>query len=179
MNITIFKTNPFLIIAVVSLIIFSIVGTASITGQLTDANFGTSGLATNPEKTGIEPNITPIIGVKNASSQNLEQTKPCASCAVVDSIIVNEVNGESGGVGTVPGSMANDKTTIMSASYQVKIRMYDGTYRVISQQGQPVFHVGEKVKIVNDKIVHLENTTIAGKNHIFALMLAALTGRVF
>ncbi|HMK13504.1 MAG TPA: hypothetical protein VK460_00620 [Burkholderiales bacterium] len=179
MNITIFKTNPFLIIAVVSLIIFSIVGTASITGQMTDANFGTSGLATNPEKKVIEPNITPIIGVKNASLQNLEQTKPCANCAMVDSIIVNEVKGERGGMGKISGSVADGKTATMSATYLVKIRMYDGTYRVVSQQDKPVFHVGEKVKIDNDKIVHVENTAITDNNHIFALMLAALTGRVF
>ena len=178
MNNTIFKVNPLVIIAVVSLIIFSLVGTASITGQMTAVNSETSGLAARPEKTGIEPNITPIIGVKNASSQNVEQAKPCANCAVIDSIIVNKVKGESGGVGTVPGSVADSQNAKMAA-YLVKIRMYDGTYRVISQQDHPVFHVGEKVKIVNDKIVHLENTAITDNNRIFALMLAALTSRVF
>ncbi|MFI4922399.1 MAG: hypothetical protein ACHP6J_01635 [Burkholderiales bacterium] len=179
MNNTIFKASPLVIITVVSLIIFSLVGTASITGQMTAVNSGASGPAARSEKTGIEPNITPIIGVKSASAQNVEQAKPCDNCAVVDSIIVNEVKVESGGMGKVSGSAANGKTATMSASYLVKIRMYDGTYRVVSQQGQPVFHVGEKVKIVNEKIVHLENTAITDNNRIFALMLAALTGRVF
>jgi len=178
MNNTTFKVNPLVIIAVVSLIIFSLVGTASITGQMTAVNSETSGSAARPKKTGIKPNITPIIAVKNASAQNVEQAKPCANCAVVDSIIVNEVKGVSGGVGTVPGSVADSQTATMSA-YLVKIRMYDGTFRVVSQQDQPVFHVGEKVKIVDDKIVRLENTAMMDKNHIFALMLATLTSRVF
>ena len=174
----IIKINPLVFIAAASVIISSLMGIAAMTGQMTAVNSGTSGSAARPEKTGIEPNITPIIGVKNASSQNVEQTKPCANCAVIDSIFVNKVKGESSGVGTVPGSVADSQTATMSA-YLVKIRMYDGTYRVISQQDQPVFHVGEKVKIVNDKIVHLENTAITDNNRIFALMLAALTGRVF
>jgi intracellular sulfur oxidation DsrE/DsrF family protein len=178
MNNTIFKASPLVIITVVSLIIFSLVGTASITGQMTAVNSGTSGPAARSEKTGIEPNITPIIGVKSASAQNVEQAKLCDNCAVVDSIIVNEVKVESGGVGTVPGSVANGQPATMSA-YLVKIRMYDGTYRVVSQQDQPVFHVGEKVKIVNGKIVNLENAAKMDNNHIIALMLAALTGRVF
>jgi outer membrane lipoprotein SlyB len=178
MNITTFKVSPLLIIAVVSLIIFSLVGTASITGQMTAVNSETSGLTTRPEKTGIEPNITPIIALQGASAQNVGQTMPCANCAVVDSIIVNEVKGERGGMGKISGSVADSQTATMSA-YLVKIRMYDGTYRVVSQQDQPVFHVGEKVKIVDDKIVHLENAVVMDKNRIFALMLAALTSRVF
>ena len=178
MNNTTYKVNSLVIISVVSLIIFSLVGTASITGQMTAVNSDTNGSAARPKQTAIKPNITPIIAVKRASAQNVEQTKPCANCAVVDSIVVNKVKGESGGMGAVPGSVA-DGQTATSLVYLVKIRMDDGTYRVVSQQDQPVFNVGEKVKIVNDKIVPLENTAMLDKNRIVALMLAALTGRVF
>ncbi len=178
MNNTTFKVNPLVIIAVVSLIIFSLVGIASITGQMTAVDSETSGSAARPEGTGIKSNITPIFVEKLATTRKVEQAKPCANCAVIDSIIVNEVKGESGGVGMVPGSVADGQTATMSA-YLVKVRMDDGTYRVVSQQDQPVFHVGEKVKIVDDKIVHLESTAMMDKKHIFALMLAALTSRVF
>ncbi|HWN29862.1 MAG TPA: hypothetical protein VNN78_00645, partial [Burkholderiales bacterium] len=65
------------------------------------------------------------------------------------------------------------------AAYQVKVRMDDGTDRVISLHDQPIFHVGEKVKIVNGMVVQLEGTTMMDKNRIFALMLAALTSRIF
>ena len=178
MNNTTFKVNPWIIIAAVSLIIFSIVGIAVITGQMTAVNSETSGLAASPEEKSIKPNITPIIVVKSASARNVEQPKPCANCAVVDSIIVNEVKENGGGVSMVPGSVADSQTATMSA-YLVKVLMDDGTYLVVSQQNRPVFHVGEKVKIVDDKIVHIDDTAKMDKNHIFALMLAALTSRVF
>jgi hypothetical protein len=173
-----FKTNPLVIIAAVSVIIFSLVGIGAITGDILALNSETSEPAARGKVSGIKLKITPIFLEKRASAQKVEQAKPCANCAVVDSIIVNEVKGDSGGVDLVANGVAGGKIAAAS-TYQVKVRMDDGTYRVITQQNQPVFHVGEKVKIVNDKIVHLENTGITDNNHIFALMLAALTGRVF
>ena len=178
MNNTTYKVNPWVIIAAVSLIIFSIVGIAAITGQMTAVNSETKGLAASPEEKSIKPNITPIFVEKRASAPKVERSKPCANCAVVDSIIVSENKEDGGGVSMVPGSVADGQTATMSA-YLVKVRMDDGTYRVVSQQDQPVFHAGEKVKIVNNKIVHLEETAKMDKNHIFALMLAALTSRLF
>ena len=175
---TTLNVNPWVIIAAVSLIIFSIVGIAAITSQMTAVNSETSGLAASPEEKSIKSNITPIFVEKRASAPKVERSKPCANCAVVDSIIVSEVKGDSGGVGVLPGNVAGGQTATISA-YLVKVRMDDGTYRVVSQQDQPVFHVGEKVKIVDDKIVHLEDKAKMDKNHIFALMLAALTSRIF
>ncbi len=174
----IFKVNPLIIIGVVSLIIFSLVGIAAITGLVTAVDSESSGSAARPEGTGIKPNITPIFVEKLAPTRKVEQAKPCANCAVIDSIIVNEVEKANGGVDLVPGGVAGGQTEAMSA-YLVKVRMDDGTYRVVSQQDQPGFHVGEKVKFVDDKIVHLEGTAMVDKNHIFALMLAALTSRIF
>ena len=148
MNNTTFKVNPLVIIAVVSLIIFSIVGIAAITGQMTAVNSESSGLAASPEEKSIKPNITPIFVGKRASAPKVERSKPCANCAVVDSIIVNEVKEDGGGVSMVPGSVAGGQIAATPA-YLVKVHMDDGTYRVVSQQDQPVFHVGEKVKIVD------------------------------
>jgi len=48
-----------------------------------------------------------------------------------------------------------------------------------SQQDQPVFHVGEKVKIVNGMVVQLEKAKTVDNNGMFALMLVALTSRLF
>ncbi len=174
----IFKINPLVITAAVSVIIFSLVGIAAITGLMTAVDSETNGSVARPVGTGIKPNITPIFVEKLAPTRKVEQAKPCANCAVIDSIIVNEVKKANGGVDLVPGGVAGGQTEAMSA-YLVKVRMDDGTYRVVSQQERPVFHVGEKVKIVDGTIVQLEGTAMMDKKHIFALMLAALTGRVF
>jgi hypothetical protein len=173
-----FKTNPLVIIAAVSVIIFSLVGISAITGDIPAVNSETSEPAARGKLSGIKLKITPKFLEKRASAQKVEQPKPCANCAVVDSIIVNEVKGDSGGVDRVASGVASGKTAATSA-YQVKVRMDDGTYRVITQQDQPVFHVGEKVKIVNGMVVQLEGTAMMDKNRILALMLAALTGRIF
>lgn len=172
----IFKINPLNIIAVVSLIMFSIVGIAAITGVMTVVESETSGLAASPEEKSIKPNITPIFVEKRASAPKVERSKPCANCAVVEFIIVSEIKEDGAGVGMVPVA---DGQTVTRSAYLVKVRMHDGTYRVVSQLDQPVFHVGEKVKIVDNKIVHLEDSAKTDKNHIFALILAALTSRVF
>jgi outer membrane lipoprotein SlyB len=172
------KINPLAIIAVVSVVIFSLVGIAAMTGQMPMADSDISVAGVRDEVSGIKPNITPIIMEKRASAQQMKRASPCVDCGVVDSIIVNAVNGDSGGVGMVSGREF-EKTVNKPAAYQVKVRMDDGTDRVISQHDQPVFHVGEKVKIVNGMVVRLEGTAMMDKNQIFALMLAALTSRIF
>ena len=173
-----FKTIPSIIIAAVSVIILSIIGIAAITGQMPAVKSETSEPATRGEESGIKLNITPIIMEKRASAQQMEQANPCVNCGVVDSIITNDVKGGSGKAGIVAGR-ETEKNVNKPAAYQVKVRMDDGTYRVISQQDHPVFHVGEKVKIVNGMVVQLKATAMMDKNQIFALMLAALTSRIF
>ena len=173
-----FKINPLVIIAAVSVIIFSLVGIAAITGQMPAVKSETSEPAIRGEESGIKLNITPIIMEKRASPQQMEQANPCVNCGVVDSIITNDVKGDSGKAGIVAGR-ETEKNVNKPAVYQVKVRMDDGTYRVISQQDDPVFHVGENVKIVNGMVVQLKATAMMDKNQIFALMLAALTSRIF
>ena len=172
------RIHPLVIIAAVSAIIFSIIGVAAVTGQINFVYPETGGPAIRPERTGIKPNITPIVVVNRASIQNVERAELCANCALVDSIVVNKVKADTGGVDLAYGDMTRDQTAATS-SYQVGVRMDDGTYRVVSLQDRPVFRIGDKVKIVNGAIVKLESTAMSDKNRLFALMLAALTGRVF
>lgn len=174
----IFKIKPLVIIAAVSVIFSGLMGIAAITGQIPAVNSETNVLAAHSKESGIKPNITPIFVEKLTFAQKVEHAKPCANCAVVDSIIVNKVKEDSRGVDLVPGGVAGGQIAATPA-YLVKVRMDDGTYRVVSQQDQPVFRVGEKVKIVNGMIVQLHGTAMLDNNHMFALLLSALTSRVF
>ena len=173
-----FKTSPLVIIAAVSVIIFSLVGIAAITGQMPAVKSETSEPATRGEESGIKLNITPIIMEKRASAQQMEQANPCVNCGVVDSIITNDVKGDSGKAGIVAGR-ETEKNVTKPAAYQVKVRMDDGTYRVISQQDHPVFHVGEKVKIIDGIVVQLEQAKMVDKKGMFKLMLVALKNGLF
>lgn len=172
------KINPLVIVAVVSVIIFSLVGIAAMTGQMPVVNSDISVPAVRGEVSGIKPNITPIIMEKRASAQQMKRANPCVDCGVVDSIIVNDVNGDGGGAGTVSGREF-EKNINKPAAYQVKVRMDDGTDRVISQHDQPVFDPGEKVKIINGIVVQPQAIAMMDRDMIFALMLAALTSRIF
>ena len=173
-----FKTSPLVVIAAVSAIIFSLVGIAAITGQIPVVNSTSGEPVALGGESGIKPNIMPIVE-KRAFARRMEQAKPCANCGVVDSITMNEVKGDGG---TVDGSYADhgtEKNVNKTVTHQVKIRMDNGTYRVVLQQGQPVFQVGEKVKIIDDIVVQLEQAKMVDKKGMFTLILVTLTNRLF
>ena len=80
--------------------------------------------------------------------------------AVVGGLLGNQVGGGRGKdamtvVGAVGGAVAGnevEKRVKASKSYEVTVRLNDGSSRVISQAGLPNWHTGDKVKIVNGVI---------------------------
>ena len=58
-------------------------------------------------------------------------------------------------VGAVGGAVAGnevEKRMKTTKSYEVTVRLNDGTSRVISEAGVPVWHTGDNVKIINGAI---------------------------
>ena len=170
-----FNTSPSIIIAAVSAIILSLVGIIAITNEIRAVNSTTSEPEARGEESIIESKITPFVLEKLASAQKAELARHCANCGVIDSITMYEVK-------------KNLSNTIISNTiiHQVKVRMDNGTYRVVSQQDQPIFHVGDKVKIVNGEVVQLvkaktaeDNGKTADNNGKFAVMLTTFTSRLF
>ncbi len=158
-----FKTSSSIIIVSVSAIILCLVGMVAIIDEIRVVNSTSSESEARSEEPGIKPNITSFILEKLASAQKAKLARHCANCGVIDSIIMYEIK----------------KNFDKIVTHQVKVRMDNGTYRVVSQQDQPVFHVGEKVKIINGVIVQLEKAKTVDHNGMFALMLVALTSRLF
>lgn len=161
-----FKTSPSISIVAVSAIILCLVclvGMVAIIDEIRAVNSTSSESEARGEEPSIQSNITSFILEKLASAQKAELARHCANCGVIDSITMYEIN----------------KNFDKIVTHQVKVRMDNGTYRVVSQQDQPVFHVGEKVKIINGMVVQLEKAKTADNNGMFALMLVALTSRLF
>ena len=173
-----FKTSPSIIIAAVSAIILSTIGIAAVTGQIPAVNSITGEPAARGGESGIKPNIMPIVE-KRVFARIMEQAKPCANCGVVDSITLNEVKGDGGTAGGAYAGHEIEKNVNKTVTHQVKIRMDNGTYRVVWQQGQPVFHVGEKVKIIDGMVVQLEQAKMVDKKGVFKLMLVVLKNGLF
>lgn len=80
--------------------------------------------------------------------------------AVVGGLLGNQVGAGRGKdamtvVGAVGGAVAGnevEKRVKASKRYEVTVRLSDGSSRVISEAGQPTWHTGDKVKIVNGVI---------------------------
>jgi hypothetical protein len=62
----------------------------------------------------------------------------CALCGTVESIRTFDVSDQAGATGQV---------------YRVTVRMDDGSFRAISLSTPPAFAVGEKVRVVEGKLV--------------------------
>jgi len=158
-----FKTSPSIIIVAVAAIILGLAGIVAITDQIRAANSTSSEPVARGEEPGIKPNITSLVLEKLASAQKAELARRCANCGVIDSITMYEIK----------------KNFIKIVTHQVKVRMDNGTYRIVSQQDQPVFQVGERVKIINGMLVQTEKAKTMDNNGMFTLMLAAFTSRLF
>lgn len=80
--------------------------------------------------------------------------------AVVGGLLGNQVGGGRGQdamtvVGAVGGAVAGnevEKRVKTTKSYEVTVRLHDGSSRVISEANLPTWHIGDKVKIVNGAI---------------------------
>lgn len=80
--------------------------------------------------------------------------------AVVGGLLGNQVGAGRGKdamtvAGAVGGAVAGnevEKRVKTTRSYEVTVRLNDGTTRVISESGQPVWRAGDKVRIVNGAI---------------------------
>jgi len=104
----------------------------------------------------------------------------CALCGTVESIRTVEVRDEAGGTGAAasgPGGAADQAVggggtaaTLLGAgdaiagsdieknmkkryAYRVTVRMDDGSFRTISVSSPPTFAVGDKVRVVEGKLV--------------------------
>lgn len=80
--------------------------------------------------------------------------------AVVGGLLGNQVGGGRGKdvmtvVGAVGGAMAGnevEKRVNSSKSFEITVRLNDGSSRVISEASAPSWRIGDKVKIVNGQI---------------------------
>lgn len=170
------KLQPVYFAAAISVIIFSAVGIAAITGHLPGA---TSSPATA---------AAPAAPAPAASSQAAAQPKaaavPCSDCGVIEDIRAVQVAGETSGLGAAAGGVTGaiignqfgrgDGRTIAAIAgaaggayagntieknmnkrvvHRVTLRMDDGTRRVLTQSAAPAHAVGDRVRVVNQRIV--------------------------
>lgn len=123
-----------------------------------------------------------IIPVESAAS-SAGKYEACRICGIVESIsltqyenmlddsaepeeMADEVSGKSAqksrrnlllaikgrNSGTQPGRIP-DKSTRPALTYYVKVRMEDGTFRIVTQPTQPAFAVGDRVRVTSGAVI--------------------------
>ena len=146
------RTNPLIAGVAVSVMILSVIGAAAITGVLP--------ITSSPKQNGM-PLVDP------ATSAGIVN---CALCGTVESIRTVEVRDEAGGLtGAAIGT--DGSTTILGTgvgaasgseietsvkkryAHRVTVRMDDGSYRTVSLSSPPALAVGDKVRVVEGRLV--------------------------
>lgn len=136
------KTHPMVLIAAVALTMFSLLGSAAITGLLPNV----------AEKEGMQAMEKADATDKNAfnaPAQNPDHNAvpkrdsqknqiACLSCGTIVAILALE--------GQIANTSGN-KELHMAPAYQIKLRMYNGTYQTITQQTRPLYLIGDVIRL--------------------------------
>lgn len=168
---------PLMLIASVTVIVFSILGIATMLGWLPTAQ-STSESAARTESSGGTMETTQPAQHRQPTAAPAAAPASCVSCGVIESITVVELKGEGSGVGAVTGGVVGgvlgnqvgrgggravmtvvgagagayagheiEKNIKRSTQYQIGVRMSDGSLRTFYQQMQPALGVGQKVRV--------------------------------
>jgi outer membrane lipoprotein SlyB len=168
---------PSMVIAAITVTVFSLLGIATLTGTLplahSEARVPTAAVESAESK-----------DAADSGKRDVVVASACHNCGVVESVRVVEVKGQGSGVGAVAGGIAGallgngigqgngrtamtllgagggayagneiEKNTHKSSSYRIKVRMADGSIRTLYQREQPSVGDGDHVKIVDGRVV--------------------------
>jgi hypothetical protein len=169
------------IAAAASVIAFSAIGIAAITGHLPIARsslnpFSAFGGAPAFPDSGSHraPSSRTHEGLTRSAWETPAQGKPvnfrpgarlparkpsCPNCGVVDSIKPQQASGDDGKIAmalaATGGAERFDRERHSSFSFIVIVRMENGTLRTIHENQRPPFGIGERVKLVNGTVIRL------------------------
>jgi len=173
---------PVMLIAAIVLIVFSVLGIATMLGWMPSA------LSDNDSAVKPSTSPAPVAAPARAATERprwfASAPAACADCGVVESIRVVETAGQGSGLGAIGGAIVGgvlghqvgsgrgrdvatvagagagayagheiEKNVKKSAHYQVRVRMNDGTYRTVRESAQPTLSVGQKVRVTDNGVV--------------------------
>lgn len=167
------KTHPMVLVAATALTVFSLLGSAAITGLIPTIPYAKQGLLqdmTESKPTNQTANFeskTPdnklerrlpkangqtLINVDDEKlNQASRETKLCQDCGVI--ISINSINQVATDVaGNFINSAKNKLNT--KTAYLIKVRMENGGYRLITQYSQPEHGIGDIVKLDSNQLVN-------------------------
>ena len=132
------KTHPMVLIAATALTLFSLLGSAAITGLLpsapdlnakADETMAADGNAIKRDNTNPKPDTRNKAGDGQIA---------CMNCGTVVAILALE-----GQIHSAAGS----KEYRMAPAYQIKVRMHNGTYQTVVQHTRPPYLIGDVIRL--------------------------------
>ncbi len=173
---------PVLLIAAIAVIVFSVAGIATMMGWLPSVQSKSELLANAPTATQAAPSAAkPAASRPRAVASASAACSDCGVVdsirvvevpgegsglgaiggAVVGGILGNQVGrGRGRTAATVVGAGAGayagheiEKNVKKSASYQIRVRMNDGSIRTFHEHTQPALSVGQKVRVTEQGII--------------------------
>jgi len=151
------RASPLIGIAAVSVMVLGVIGVAAVTGVL---------------PSGTSPNLSGAVRTDAARTDSAAPSRAvtCALCGTIEAIRTVEVVDEPGGstladVGREGGATILGSSGVAASgneiakearkryAYRVTVRMDDGSYRTVSLAAPPALAVGDKVRVVEGKLV--------------------------
>lgn len=157
--------SPLIMGAAASVTVMSLLGIAAVTGVLPRLLAQTE----LPEAREAAPAYRPLPGkcaicgavVSISTVEVAEETDPASAAGGPSGAVVGHQAGRGGGnivmtilsAGGAFGSNDADGSAKKRYVYRVTVRMDDGSYRTVSLPAPPAFGVGDKVRVVESKLV--------------------------
>ncbi|MBI2311838.1 MAG: glycine zipper 2TM domain-containing protein [Betaproteobacteria bacterium] len=171
---------PMMILAAISVIVFSVLGIAAITGHMPTAFSQKSGAAATEPASAVQP----ARRAASSTPRGMVAAGVCGNCGVVESVRIVTLKGDGSGVGAVTGGLAGailgnqvgggngrtattllgaaggayvgnevEKNMKKSSAFRITVRMDDGTYRSVTQGSEAGIAVGQRVKVVDGRVM--------------------------
>lgn len=133
------KTHPMVLIAAVALTMFSLLGSAAITGLIPSVS-GKEDLQAMDERGTADGNTSTSAKPAPSTKRNSAESRMavCVTCGTIVAILAME-----GQISNTSG----DKEVRMAPAYQIKLRMHNGTYQTITQHSRPQYLVGDVIRL--------------------------------
>lgn len=167
---------PSMVIAAISVTVFSLLGIATLTGALPFAHSETRAVTVEESQ---------VDNTDGDQAPN-KMAAVCPSCGTVESVRAVAVKGQGSGIGAVAGGVTGallgnnigggngrtaatilgaaggayagneiEKNTRKHTSYRIRVRMADDSIRTLYQREAPGVSAGDRVKIVDGTVVQL------------------------
>lgn len=173
---------PLMVIAAVAVILFSLVGIATVLGLLpiAESRYDPQSSAGPANAVPAERDPSPAVSRPRVAAAGAL----CNNCGVVESVRAVETTAPASGLGAVTGGLlggivgnqvgggrGRTAMTVVGAgagayaghevennmnravSYEVRVRMNDGSSRTFRERAQPAFAAGQKVRVTDGRLV--------------------------